>query len=66
MLILLGILGLLQSTLLPALIIRKAGRLRGGMTEQLLLRTPVRTAAKAALGLWYLALIAQKIADIFR
>lgn len=36
------------------------------MTEQLLLRTPVRTAAKAALGLWYLALIAQKIADIFR
>lgn len=42
----------------------------GGMllwfSEQLLPRGGVRTAARTALGLWYLAILAAVIADIFR
>ncbi len=45
MLILMGILGLLQSVLLPGLIIIKAVRLRGGITEQLLRLMPLSLTA---------------------
>jgi hypothetical protein len=43
-----------------------AGGMALWMAEQLLLRTPVRTAARAALGVLYLELLAQQIAGIFR
>ena len=45
MLILFGILGLMQVTLLPALIIMKAGKLRGGVTEQLIRLLPISLTA---------------------
>ena len=45
MLILMGILGLLQSVLLPGLIIIKTGKLRGGITEQLLRLVPLSLTA---------------------
>lgn len=45
MLILFGILGLLQITLLPALIILKAAKLRGGIIEQLLQLFPLSLTA---------------------
>ena len=41
MLMLYGILGLIQVTLLPALIVMKAGKLRGGITEQLIRLLPI-------------------------
>ena len=41
MLMLFGILGLMQAVLLPALIIMKAGKLRGGITEQLIRLLPI-------------------------
>lgn len=41
MLIIFGILGLLQSTVLPALLIMKVCRLRGGITERLLWMLPL-------------------------
>lgn len=41
MLIIFGILGLLQSTVLPALLIMKVFRLRGGLTERLLWMFPL-------------------------
>ena len=40
-----GILGLLQISLLPALIIRKAGKLRGGLAEQLIWLMPLSMTA---------------------
>ena len=41
MLIIFGILGLLQSTVLPALLLMKLCRLRGGITERLLWMLPL-------------------------
>ena len=41
MMVLFGILGLLQSTALPALLIMKVCRLRGGITERLLWMFPL-------------------------
>lgn len=45
MLMLYGILGLMQITLLPALIIMKAGKMRGGITERLVRLLPLSLTA---------------------
>ena len=41
MLIFFGILGLLQNTILPGLVLMKVGRIRGGVVEKLLYLLPV-------------------------
>ncbi len=53
--------GIVQAALTLA-----AGGMALWVTEQLLPRTSVRTAARTALGIWYLALLAEQIAGIFR
>ena len=56
MLLLYGILGLLQITLMPGLIIMKAGKLRGGFTEQLIRLMPLSLIANYLLVFFLAAL----------